>query len=293
VYPSPTLSDITTGYGQWTHLDDADEEAVKEACQEITCGTPVDYRIYGVYRCMTITNMMAMTFPELVEGWLNRLAAAQARLGETLLLEAMGANADAIDANETGFNASTSITTSILNYLALRVETERWDDVPMEAWIPRWLIRAMQMDQVRRRRTDGGFKMVPSVDEILRQFRDAGVEPHVTIDRPSWATPIPSVADVSNGLNPLPTSAEILIAPRGKFAVMDRGDLSIGVAPGGLYRDNSSNQKNNYTLFFENFEGLIDTNTCPAHILQFEGLCYNGHQIADVTDIACTEFVPS
>jgi hypothetical protein len=282
VYPSPSLTDITTGYGQWTSVDDANAEATKSACQTITCATPVEYRIYGVYRCLTVKNLLQMTFPELVEAYLNRLAAAQARLAETLLLEAMGNGAVSIDAVTLGYGAKTTILSTILNYIGLYAEIERWDADQMEAWMPRWVVKAIQMDEVRRRRTDGGNTPVPSQSTIEGWFRDAGVNPHFFMDRPSWATPIPPLA-TSSVLNLLPRNLEILLAPRGKFAVMDRGELNIGVAPGNLYRDNTSNTRNEFTLFFENFEGIINTNTCPAHLLQINNLCYNGAQIADVT----------
>jgi hypothetical protein len=281
VYPSPTLSDITTGYGQWTAEDDANEAAVKEACQTIECATPTDYRIYGIYRCITIKNLLQMTFPELVNAYLNKLAASQARLGETLMLEAMGTGTVSIDALTLGYNASTTITSQLLNYLALYREVERWDDQTFDAWLPRWIVKAMQADQVRRRRTDGGFNLVPSEGQIAQQFRDVGVEPHFYMDRPTWATPVPNVA--TNGvLNQFPRHLEILVAPRGKFAAMDRGELNIGVAPGNLYRDNVSNSRNEFTLFFENFEGVINTTSCPAHTIQINNLCYNGVQVDDV-----------
>lgn len=281
VYPSPTLSDITTGYGQWTADDDANAEAVKEACQTIECATPTDYRIYGVYRCITIKNLLQMTFPELVNAYLNKLAASQARLAETLMLEAMGTGTTSIDALTLGYNASTTVTSQLLNYLALYREVERWDDQVVDAWLPRWIVKAFQADQVRRRRTDGGFNLVPSEGQIAQQFRDVGVEPHFYMDRPTWATPIPDVA-TAGVLNQFPRHLEILVAPRGKFAAMDRGELNIGVAPGNLYRDNVSNSRNEFTLFFENFEGIINTTSCPAHTIQFNNLCYNGVQVDDV-----------
>lgn len=281
VYPSPSLTSITGGYGQWTSTDDANANATKAACQTIACATPVEYRIYGVYRCLTVKNLLQMTFPELVEAYLNRLAAAQARLAETLLLEAMGNGAVSIDAVTLGYGAKTTILATILNYIGLYAEIERWDADQMEAWMPRWVIKAIQKDVVSQRRTDGGNTPVPSQSTIEGWFRDAGVNPHFFMDRPSWATPIPPLA-TSSILNFLPRNLEILLAPRGKFAVMDRGELNIGVAPGNLYRDNVSNSRNEFTLFFENFEGVINTNTCPAHLLQLNDLCYNGQQIDDV-----------
>ena len=42
-----------------------------------------------MWRCLTIKNLMALTFPELVDAILNRLGSLHARLGEVTLLDAM------------------------------------------------------------------------------------------------------------------------------------------------------------------------------------------------------------
>lgn len=277
---SPSLSDITTGVGIWTADMDADDDAVKEACQTITCGTPTEFVMYGVYRCLTVKNMMAMSWPELMEAYLNRLAAAQARLAEQRLLQLMGTRATEINAPRLGYGGSVSIVTTILNYLALYQETERWDVGGMQAWIPRWVLWAMKMDIARRRRTDGSFS-VPTDAQIEAMFREVGIS-NVTwyLDNPSYAVAIPGIASGGN-LNLLPASVQILVAPTGKFAVMDRGELAIGVTGNNIYRDNVSNSRNEFTFFFENFEGVVDTTSCPAHILDIPA-CWNGVQIDDI-----------
>jgi hypothetical protein len=281
IYPSPTLQSITTGVGVWTAANDANPSATKLACQTIACATPVEYRIYGVYRCITIKNMLAMTFPELVEAYLNRLAAAHARLAEVQLLEAMATGATSLNTLTLGYNATVSITTTILNYLALYQESQRWDVPTMDAWMPRWVLFAIKADLMRRRNTSGDVLRAPSDAEVAALFRDVGVEPHFWLDTPSWATPVPSLA-VSGLLGQFPRNVEMLVAPRGKFAVMDRGELAIGVTGNNLYRDNTSNSRNEFTFFFENFEGVVNTDSCPAHILQIDNLCFNGQQIADL-----------
>jgi hypothetical protein len=292
IYPSPSLTDITdqspAGTGQWTVQDDASigtTDPSSKECAVIECATPVEYRLYGLWRCLTVQNLLAMTFPELVEAYLNRLAAAHARLAETQLLEAMGTAAVAVSSSDLGYGSTTSLTTSVLNLLALHQESERWDNDGMDAWMPRWVQTGMKMDIMRRRKTNGMLPEVPSDQRIAQMFRDVGVEPHFFIDTPSWASAIPAVQ--TNGvLNNLPTSVEMVVAPRGKFAVMDRGELSIGVTGNNIYRDNSSNASNNFTMFFENFEALVDTNSCPAYLLTVDGICHNGVQIADV-EIDC------
>lgn len=278
--PSPDLADITSGYGQWTTDDDADANA-RKTCITVTCGSPTTYEMYAVWRCMTVKNMLAMTYPELVEAWLNRLHAAQARLGETLLLDAMGTAATAnVDAPALGYGASVTLTSTILNYLALYQETQRWDITGnMKAWAPRWVLWGMKMDIMRRRRTDGNV-VVPSDAEIETMFRNVGIDVTWFIDTPTWAVAIPAV-HTANVLNLLPQSVQILIAPPGKFALIDRGDLNIGVTGDNKYRDNDSNAQNQFTFFFESFEGVVSTTTCPAHILDIP-VCWNGVQIDDI-----------
>jgi hypothetical protein len=286
IYPSPSLADITGqagGVGVWTNDDDISVQGTDpstKACAVIECAEPTLYRLYGVWRCLTVQNLLAMTFPELVEAYLNRLAAAHARLAETQLLEAMGTNALAVTQSDLGYGSSVSITSTIMNMLALHQERERWDNGEMDAWLPRWVRYAMKMDILRRRNTSGSSISVPSDSTIDSMFRDAGVEPHFFIDTPSWASAVPAV-QTGGVLNLLPDSVEMVVAPRGKFAVMDRGELSIGVTGSNIYRDNASNASNQFTMFFENFEALVDTNSCPAYLLTVEDLCHNGIQIAD------------
>ncbi|NNC74976.1 MAG: major capsid protein [Acidimicrobiia bacterium] len=279
VYPSPSLSDITTGYGQWTSSDDSDAEALK-TCQTITCSSPVEYEIYAIYRCLTVKHLVQMTFPEIVEAYLNRLGAAWARFAETLLLEAMGNGSTQLATADLAYGGTTGILSTVLNYIGLYQEIERWDNGVMDAWMPRWVLYAIKTDMMRRRRTDGGQNLVPSDESINALFRNAGVEPHWFMDRPSWATPVPGIA-VNGVLNFFPRSVEILVAPRGKFALMDRGNLNIGVTGNNQYRVDDDLLRNQFRFFFESFEGVINTNTCPAHILQIDTTCWNGVQIAD------------
>lgn len=280
---SPTLADITgqsnPGYGQWTFASDDDVNATKN-CAVVTCNSFTDYEMYAVWRCITIKNMMMMTYPELVEAYLNRLGAAWSRLAETLLLNAMATGATRINAKALGYGATTTLTTTLLEYLALYQETQRWDlSEGMEVWAHRYIQTGIKLDLMRRRRTDGAVPRVPSDAEVDAIFANAGFNMHWTMDTATWMVPVSTVA--SGGLlNTIPTSAQFLIAPGGKFAAIDRGELSIGVNGDNLYRDNASNAKNQFTLFYENFEGVVNTTSCPAHIVDIP-LCWNGIQVDD------------
>lgn len=284
VHPSPSLSDIVdTAVGIWTIDDDDNDEAVKGPCATITCGTPEEYDVYGVWACMTVKNLLTLNYPELIAAYLNRLGAAHARVGEIQLLNAMGAAADAtISTGTLGYGTATSITTQIMEYLALYREQERWDDQPFEMWAHRWLQSAIRIDLTRRNRRDGSSR-VATAAEANQVFLDAGVMPNWFIDQPSWSQNLPVGVHTGNVLNALPDEATVLVAPAGKYALMDRGNLTVGVTGNNIYRDNASNERNQFTYFFENFEGVVDTGCAPSHILRFQGLCHSGFQIADVT----------
>lgn len=282
IYPSPTLSDITDGTGVWTHLDDANPTAVKADCQTIECATPVDYVMYAVYRCLTVKNMLQMTFPELLEAYLNRLAAAWARMAEKRLLDLMGANVDTLQGEVQKVGASESILTTLLRYMTLYQERQRWDYDSVEVWLPRWLINALKVDMLHQRRTDGN-KNTPTDADVNAVFSRAGANVHWYLDEPSWrAAAHPSQAAGDGNLAQWPTEFAALIAPPGKFALIDRGELRVGVSGNNIYRDITQLMRNEFTFFFESFEGIVDTNSCPADIVEFP-VCFNGVQVADVT----------
>lgn len=279
---SPTLQDLqgqATGYGKWTIDDDTNVNSTKN-CAVVQCNSWTDYQMYAVWRCLTVKNLMFMTYPELVEHYLMLLGAAWARSAETMLLDAMATGAVTVNADALGYGAATTLTTTLLQYLALYQETQRWDlSEGMEVWAPRYLQTGIKIDLLRRRQINGGVPTVPTDAQIDAIFANAGFTMHWTLDTASWMIPVASVQ--SGGiLNKLPTSTQMLIAPKGKFALIDRGELSIGVNGNNLYRDTVQNTKNQFTLFFESFEGIVNTTSCPAHLLNIP-LCFTGIQVDD------------
>lgn len=280
IYPSPSLSDITGGYGLWTTTEENNPAAEKDDCATITCATPEDFYIYGVYRCLTVRNLLQMTYPELVEAYLNRLAAATARLAEQQLLNLMATGLPTITAPQSGFAASDSVPTQLLHFLTAHRERERWDDDEAEMWAPRWLLNFLKIDMRRRAVHDSTKTGFPSDGEVNRLFTDVGITPHWFIDTPTWGITFSPQVHATSGLVDAPTSVKVLLAPRGKFALMDRGELRIGVTGNNIYRDNASNKRNEFTFFFESFEGVVDTTSCPADILRLP-VCFNGVQAAN------------
>jgi hypothetical protein len=282
---SPTLSDVTGGYGFWDKDDDADvANQTKNACLTVECPTSEEFFFYAVYRCLTVQNMMQMTWPEVVEAYLNRLAARTARAAEIQLLDLMATNVNRITAPGLFTSAAVQLGTQLNSYRSGAQERERWDiaEDGLVAWAPRWLLYYLQNDVMRRRNTTGGVPRKPSQAEIESSiFGDNGIDVTWYLDTPTWgvAAPTQGTGNPVQLVTP-PASVNILIAPRGKFALIDRGSLTIGLQGNNVVRDLATLKKNQFTMFFETFEGIVDTNSCPADMLKVP-LCFQGIQHAD------------
>lgn len=281
---SPTLSDVTGGYGFWDKDDDADvANQTKNACLTVECPTSEEFFFYAVYRCLTVQNMMQMTWPEVVEAYLNRLAARTARAAEVQLLDLMATNVNRITAPGLFTSASTALWTTLLQYRSGAQERERWDlmDGGLEMWAPRWLQTYLRIDIARRRNTSVSTPYFASEADVNRVFADLGFNVHWFIDTPTWGitAPVQSTGNPTT-LVAAPASVNVLIAPPGKFALIDRGALTIGLQGNNVVRDINTLKKNQFTMFFETFEGIVDTNSCPADMLKIP-LCFSGIQHAD------------
>ena len=297
IMPSPSLADVTEA-GIWTHEDDDADPLVPKPCDEIVCGTPEDFIMYAVYWCLTVKNWHLLTFPELVEAFLNRGLALRARVAERQLLEGLVAGVATITVPALGYGSTVSVMTQVLTYLSLLREEQRFDSEPMVAWGHRWFLDALRIDQSRRRQDGQGWRPATEA-EINADFSSIGVDVTWALDTASWMTPPPHLAtggNMSTGLlgtlGQLPSTAELLIAPRGKFAMIDRAAVSIGVTGNNYYTDTTQQSANRVRFFVENYEGVVDTTSCPAHLLEFSGLCHTGVQIADV-EIDCDGTAPA
>ena len=293
VYPALKLADIESddgsGYGQWTRADDADDNAEKVPVL-LPCGSSVNYDIYGIWRALTITNMEQLTFPELVAAALNKLQTLQARMAEVALLDAAlsSVNTKTALASTTDFGASINLFSTIANAVAIYREEERLGDQQFDAWLPRWVFPALQIDLLRQRRTSGRLAdRIVTMSEVNMAFRDLGLDVTWTMDVASSWAPVPTFAD-GEALPALPVDIDLLFAPKGNLRALDRGSIDLGVT-NNTVRDNESNRRNRFTLWYESFEGLIDFGATNYH-LNLSGVCLSGAQTADVTAITdCAE----
>lgn len=287
VYPSPRLADVVSGRGVWSRADDLAGTGIKN-CASIPCSSPVQYDIYGIWRCLTVTNMMQMTYPELVDAFLNRLEALQASLAESTLLNAMVGSVNTrnltADLAGWGYSANQSLLDTFIETLSAYKEGERYDDGQrFDAWSPRWVRAALAIDLINRKNLSGNSaNQAAALAEVSAGLSSVGIDMTWTLDYATNWTKAPVLPADSGAVPALPTTANVMLAPKGNFRVLDRGELAIGVTNNHIYRDNDSNAHNRFTMFYESFEGLIDFG-CTSVELTISNLKPTGAQVADAT----------
>lgn len=277
VYSSPMLADVDGGTGTWTRADDGDDEAVKEACAVIPCGDTEDYDIYGVYRCITVKNLLQMTFPELVAAFLNKLGASWARLAETTLLDAAINSANVTDVTGEAVDnvgATVNLIDNLLQVACVYTEQERYSDgLSWGVWLPRWVATLVIRDWLHAPRYNPTFEeLVVARSQINSLFRRAGFTVHWTMDSASTWESIGTQG--AGALETLPTKVDMLIALEGNFQRLDKGTLTVGVTNRSPW-DLDDMARNQFTVFWESFEGIYDAG-CPSYTLSIDPLCPNG-----------------
>lgn len=280
---SPLLADIDqSGIGFWTAADDVNPSSAK-LCSVINCPANETFEIYGVYKCVEVQNLMALTYPELVAHFLRQLSALHARKRELRFLDAMmtraGGVAAAITTSSTYGSEATLL--SRMNEVGDNyTENERYADGGLRAWMPNWVITSIQNDYIRR------GAVAPSLATINGRFRDIGIDPVWVRESPTTITGGSGLTNYgyTNGVRTIQTTGGALLQPQkfwallsraGNWRRMDIGQADLGLTTFREYRDTAMLRTNKYRLFMEVFEGFIDMGL-PNWLVTIDGVCGNG-----------------
>jgi len=299
VYPSPRLADVSDGddgdgTGIWDRDDDGNPAAVKNACAVIPCGTPDDYDIYGVYRCLTVRHLHNITHPELVSAYINKLGALFSRLAESTLLNSMLASPNVVNvtkdlSSEAPLSANVRVMDFFLEALSIYREQERYSSVEVDTWLPRHVQTLLIRDWLRRSNNavNSPQDLIASVGDLNSMLSDAGTSIVWTLDvADEWD----SIAVQGDGeLVPHPSQVDGLFSPRGNFKRLDEGVLQVGVTNRQPW-DLDDMRRNQFTMFWEIFEGVIDMG-CPSWAFSIGPVCPTGIQYAglDPSDVTCED----
>ena len=236
-------------------------------CVRITCGDEIRAYVDAIPLCLTVGNMQARAYPELIEKHLELAMVWQSRFAEQRLLTRIGNLSTKVTTE-----ASHGITRDFLNALSLAVagfrNRHRLDDnFRLRTILPSWFRDAIRADMILQIAGDGQDATFGLTNATIdRWIADRGVNVTWTIDGEEGqhfsddyegAAPVLSGSEVTPGgaaqpLENFPSEVVWYLFPEGGFVFLDGGTLDLGVV-----RDSTLNSKNDYQIFVETFEGLI------------------------------------
>lgn len=261
----PSLGSITTGVGRITAAADAlGGTNSAKSCQTIACPASTTVDVAAIYHCLQFGNMGARAFPEQVANALDLVMAAQSRLAEVALLDAISAACTKATGAQIGGVHSTLLPQILQAAVALR-SRERMDpdSGPMiRVILPWWLKAELTADAVR---SAYGVEGDRAFDSVLAQHR---IRPIWTLDGATGAQQIWGAQTNAAPLNSFPATVKWYAFAEGTFSFLDGGELDIGIV-----RDSALNAQNNFQIFGETFENLfftgiealeVTTTVCPS-----------------------------
>lgn len=280
---TPLFSDVgtasgqvdDTGINQWTNDDDDADPFVEKLCSVLNCVGTEDFELYSTYLCVTIKNFLALADPEWVAFNLNQLHALWARFAEKLLLDQIWARAGGAITTTATYGSWATVLSRLNELVNNYTENERYATAPgLEMFAPRWLKAALKSDAIRmgKRLTDG---------DIASGLADIGIGRAVwTMDNAATIGDY-AIQDKDDTLNDFPANASLVVSRSDNLRLMDFGTIDLGITTEQEYRDTTTNVRNEYQIFVESFEGIIDMG-CP--VWRFDIPVCNSGTIAPVSD---------
>jgi hypothetical protein len=253
-YPAICLP--VDGAALWSCEQDAavdpEDPATWKECAHIECAESQDAEVSAIYSCVTIGNYQQRFAVEQWRGYLQALAAQQARIAEVALFEQMRA---AVSTTHT-VEATGSTYVNLINGAALAAATIRQDerlaDVRFNLWLPEWIRQAIRADIRVRRVASSATESAELADQVIAQaLGNEGIDVVYSPDIDRIEEDSPGQQD--GPLSPYPAVASAVLAPNGYFTFLDGGTLDLGTD----IRDHELNRQNMVAAFAESWEGLL------------------------------------
>ena len=247
-----TMGAITGGFGMMTADDDAEFDSGGEPvntkdCTRFDCPDLVSAEIRALYKCATVGNFGARTWPEDLAHNLDLLSAEWARMGEAYYTTKIKTGSTAVtEAKAAG--AWTDIIGAILKARAGMISRHRMRDTQrFRVLLPAWLVEAFPLDGLRGGMDSGHNDLVQSL--VASSLERYGVSVSWYKDGVTGGTAQVYGSQGAGALTDFPTSVQWGFFPEGSWFTLDGGVLDLG-----LVRDSVLNRTNDYQLFMESFE---------------------------------------
>lgn len=253
----PSISDLVGSARVTTEAEDAigyigsnSSLTAAKPSVAVSCGAITEVVVDAISSILTVGNMNARTYPELVDVWTKLAAAQHARVAETNLLDKIAAAAtDVTDAKAYGATGSLlgTVSKAVAGFKSRHRITS---GVNLRAAFPAWTKELLRTDIAREAPGDGLGRYAVTDAEIMSWFNVRGVSPIFYVDTRTGAG-MAYGAQTATAVTDFPATIEWFLWVEGSFIFVDGGTLNLG-----LVRDSTLNSTNDYSLFVETFENL-------------------------------------
>lgn len=237
----------------------------------------IDVPVWAVYASLGFGNMQQMAWPQLIEAWIVLMMAQWARKGETMLLDAVIADAKQLTAAAVYGGARQLVAQDLKTAALFRNLHRTKADYRLNIAMPAWVIDASTAELVLGSGYDEGFYNI-STDEVIGRFDDIGFDVTAYVDSPTSVNQLMNAgvfpADGA-ALPAFPTTVESIIYAPESYTFIDDGVLNIGLerdagpqisgtgpignVSGRGLRDSTLARTNDAILMTESFEGVVRT----------------------------------
>ena len=288
VATSPTLADVTVSYDAsdadaavsvWDNATDEDPDGATKGVQVVPCPDFTEYLTSAIVKRLRVGNFGARAFPEKVAQFNELALAAHARVGETILLDAIKNASTAVTVGQS-FGASRDIIEAIKRAAAAYRSRHRAPGVVLRALVPRWITTLGDVDLVRSLASDARF--VAEGEDVFRMgLAVAGVNVTFYDDSPTTGDSQVFGAQGAGALTAFPGTVQWGLYDEGHHLFLDGGTLDLGIV-----RDSTLNNTNDYETFVETFEGVAHRGVESLWITST--VCPDGTSAAAIEDaVAC------
>lgn len=216
----------------------------------VSCGQITEVVVDAISSIITVGNLNARTYPELVSAWTQLAAAQHAKIAEVNLLDKISAASTAVT-DAKAYGATGSLLGTLDKAIAGFKSRHRiCTGVNLRAMFPEWVKNLLRTDLARQNPGDGLGHFAVSDAELISWFTARGVT--VSFYKDSRTSAGMSYGAQSAGaITDYPSTIEWYLWKEGTFLFLDGGELNLG-----LVRDSTLNSTNDYSLFVETFENL-------------------------------------
>lgn len=257
---SPTLADLEDAIGVWDLATDVAAalpatpaganntppafNPPRKNIARVTGTAEVTVNTQAITSRLLVGNLMSRAYPELVGRYIDLASVAHARVAERELIDSLDALSTQVTATGSMGAARVLLPTLDRAAVAMRDRLRAAPDASVTVVMPSWVKGLLRSDLAMQEPGDATLGVTDA--ELAAFFATRNIVPVYSLDTQNYG------AQSAGALLGWASSIKVWLHLTGSFVFMDGGTLDLG-----LVRDTASNAANDYELFTETFEALV------------------------------------